>query len=141
MDYASESFERGPELARSASALPAVSYNLSRILLAQSRSGCVFVPMRGMQYMAVIDAEEIIFVDSQYKRWVEVAWRGFKPQVRGSLDEAVAYQAVFYTPEGADTQRRIQSEFHAALNLLASRRPHDEPAHVLVMPGRAPSRA
>ena len=136
MNYASESFERGPELARSASALPAASYNLSRILLAQSRTGCVFVPMRGMQYMAVIDAEEIIFVDSQYKRWVEVAWRGFRPDQRQALDEAVAYQTVFYTPDGADTQRRIQSEFHAALSLLAARRPHAAPAHVLVMPRR-----
>jgi hypothetical protein len=47
MDSASETFERGQELARSVSALPASSYNLSRILLAQSRTGCVFVPMRG----------------------------------------------------------------------------------------------
>ncbi len=136
MDYASEIFERGPELARCASALPAASYNLSRILLAHSQTGCVFVPMRGMQYMAVIDAEEIIFVDSQYKRWMEVAWRGFRPDQRQALDAAVVYQTVFYTPNGADTQRRIQGEFQAALNLLAARRPHAAPAHVLVMPRR-----
>ncbi len=136
MDFTSESFERGPELARNASALPATSYNLSRILLAQSRTGCVFVPMRGMQYMAVIDAEEIIFVDSQYKRWVEVAWRGFRPDQRKALDEAVAYQVVFYTPEGADTQRRLQGEFHVAMTLLDSRRPHPATANVLAMPKR-----
>jgi hypothetical protein len=137
MDYASESFERGSVLARSASALPAASYNLSRILLAQGRTGCVFVPMRGMQYMAVIDAEEIIFVDSQYKRWVEVAWRGFRPDQRQALDAAVAYQAEFYTPDGADTQRRLQGEFHAAMQLLASRRRQAAPAHVLVMPQKS----
>ena len=136
MDYAAESFERGPELARSASALPAVTYNLSRILLAQSEANCVFVPMRGMQYMAVVDVEEIIFVDSQFKRWVEVAWRGFRPDQRSALDAAVGYQAVFYTANGADTQRRIQGEFHNALALLASRRQHIAPAHVLAMPQR-----
>ena len=136
MDYASESFERGSVLARSASALPAASYNLSRILLAQSRTGCVFVPMRGMQYMAVIDAEEIIFVDSQYKRWVEVAWRGFRPDQRQALGEAVAYQVVFYTPDGADTQRRLQGEFHAAMTLLDARRLHPARANVLAMPKR-----
>lgn len=141
MDYATESFERGPELLRNASALPAASYNLSRILLAHSQTSCVFVPMRGMQYMAVVDAEEIIFVDSQYKRWVEVAWRNFQSQARTALDAAVAYQAVFYTPEGADTQRRIQAEFHAALSLLASRRPQPAQANVLTMPGRATNRA
>ena len=136
MDYARESFERGPELARNAAALPAASYNLSRILLAQSRTGCVFVPMRGMQYMAVIDAEEIIFVDSQYKRWVEVAWRGFRPDQRQALDEAVAYQVLYYTPDGADTQRRLQGEFHAAMTLLDSRRPHPATVNVLAMPKR-----
>jgi len=136
MDYGAETFERGPELVRSALALPAATYNLSRILLTQSANACVFVPMRGMQYMAVIDAEEIIFVDSQYKRWVEVAWRSFQPHARNALDEAVAYQAVFYTPDGSDTQRRLQGEFHAAMTLLASRRQHDTPAHVLVMPRR-----
>lgn len=136
MDYATETFERGPEQARSAAALPAATYNLSRILLAQSAKACVFVPMRGMQYMAVVDAEEIIFVDSQYKRWVEVAWRGFRPDLRAALDEAVSYQAVFYTPNGADTQRRIQGEFHAALALLASRRQQGAPAQVLAIPRR-----
>lgn len=136
MDSASETFERGQEFARSTSALPAASYNLSRILLAQSRTGCVFVPMRGMQYMAVIDAEEIIFVDSQYKRWVEVAWRGFRPDQRQALDEAVAYQVVFYTSDGADTQRRLQGQFHAAMMLLDSRRPRAATANVLAMPKR-----
>ena len=131
-----ESFERGPELARAASALPAATYNLSRILLAASQTGCVFVPMRGMQYLAVVDAEEIIFVDSQFKRWVEVAWRRFQPQARAALDAPVAYQAVYYTPDGAVTQHRLQGEFHAALALLATRRQPGAPARVLPMPPR-----
>ncbi len=139
MDFAAETFERGTELVRTPASLPAATYNLTRILLAASRTGCVFVPMRGMQYMAVVDAEEVIFVDSQYKRWVEVAWRGFKPQARAALDEAVAYQAVYYTSQGADTQRRLQGEFHVALTLLASRRPQQAPAHVLSLPPRTAS--
>lgn len=131
MDMNQESFERGQALQRIDAALPAATYNLTRILLANNANGCVFVPIRAMQYLAVIDREEIIFVDSQYKRWVEVSWRSFKPQARGALDEAVAYQAVFYTPEGRDTQRRLQGEFHAALVLLAARRPPKAPARIL----------
>lgn len=123
MHYRPESFEREPPLHQSASALPAATYNLTRILLADSGAGCVFVPIRRMQYLAVVDAQEIIFVDSQYKRWVEVAWQGFRPQARLALDEPVAYQALFYTPGGAETQRRLQAEFHPALALLAARRP------------------
>lgn len=131
MDYEPESFEREQPLARMASALPAATYNLTRILLAASERGCVFVPIRSMQYLAVVDSEEIIFVDSQHKRWVEVAWRGFKPQARGALDEAVVYEAVFYTPEGRATQRRLQADFHAALALIAARRRPDAPANIL----------
>ncbi len=131
MDHSRESFERGQPLGEQDAALPAATYNLTRILLASSPNNCVFVPIRAMQYMAVIDREEIIFVDSQYKRWVEVAWRRFNPQARAALDEAVAYQAVFYTREGRDLQRRIQAEFHKALALLDSRRPAPGAASIL----------
>lgn len=136
MDHSLESFERGQPLSQVDSALPATTYNLTRILLAARPKGCMFVPLRGMQYLAVVDREEIIFVDSQYKRWVEVAWRRFRPQAREALDEPVAYEAVFYTPEGADTQRRIQGEFHKALMLLDSRRPAAGAAHILPLPGK-----
>ncbi|OYY95574.1 MAG: hypothetical protein B7Y41_03480 [Hydrogenophilales bacterium 28-61-23] len=136
-----ESFEREPALARIASMLPAATYNNTRILLAASGSGCVFVPIRAMQYLAVVDAEEIIFVDSQHKRWVEVAWRGFKPQSRSALDEPVAYEAVFYTPDAGDTQRRLQAEFPAALTLLAGRRQPSAPAHILSLARRPATNA
>jgi len=131
MGYTPESFERGQALAQEEATLPAASYNLSRILLTASATRCVFVPIRSMQYMAVVDAEEIIFVDSQYKRWVEIAWQGFKPQARTALDEPVAYQAVFYTPEARDVHRRLQRDFHAALRLLDSRRRPNVSARVL----------
>jgi hypothetical protein len=134
MDYTPESFERELALAQEESALPAASYNLTRILLAASPAHCVFVPIRSMQYLAVVDTEEIIFVDSQHKRWVEVAWQRFKPQARTALDEPVAYQAVFYTPEGRETQRRLQADFHAALALLDTRRRPTNPAHILPLP-------
>jgi len=77
MDRNLESFQREQPLAQMASALPATTYNLTRILLTASSTGCVFVPIRSMQYLAVVDAEEIIFVDSQHKRWGEVAWQRF----------------------------------------------------------------
>lgn len=136
MDFDRESFERAQAVARQTSALPAATYNLTRILLVNSPRGCVFVPIRSMQYLAVIDQEEIIFVDSQYRRWVEIAWQGFKPQARAALDEPVSYQAVFYTPSGGETQRRLQAEFHAALALLEKRSRPTRPARVLPLPGK-----
>jgi hypothetical protein len=139
MDYTPETFEREQPVAQEDSALPAASYNLTRILLAASPTRCVFVPIRSMQYLAVVDAEEIIFVDSQHKRWVEVAWQGFKPQAREALDEPVAYRAVFYTPDGRETQRRLQADFHAALALLDTRRRPTSPAHILPLPRKPPT--
>ena len=133
MNYEPESFEREKALMRVAMTLPAASYNLTRILLSASETRCLFVPLRSMQYLAVVDADEIIFVDSQHKRWVEVAWQDFKPQARTALDEPVAYQAVFYTPDGSETQRRLQTELHAALTQLAARRRPSSPGHILPM--------
>lgn len=125
------SFERVQPLAEVESMLPAATYNLTRTLLAASRTGCVFVPIRAIQYLAVIDREEIIFVDSQYRRWVEVAWRRFAPQARASLDEPVAYQAVFYEAGGAALQRRLQGEIHKALLQLDVRQRSHGGAHIL----------
>jgi hypothetical protein len=136
MDYERESFERRAPIARSAAALPAATYNLTRILLAHSVRGCVFVPIRSMQYLAVIDAEEIIFVDSQYKRWVAIAWQGFKPQARRSLTDPVEYCALFYDAEGAETQRRLQAALPAALRQLDERTRPAESAVILSLPPR-----
>ena len=53
-----ETFYRPPETGREARTLPGPVYNLAHGLLAQSGTGCVFVPIRSMQYMAVLDAGE-----------------------------------------------------------------------------------
>jgi hypothetical protein len=129
--YKPESFERGQPIEWITSALPAATYNLTRILLAASETDCVFVPIRSIQYLAVVDREEIIFVDSQFKRWIDVAWGNFKPQARNALDEPVPYQATFFTPDGHDTQRRLQTAFYSALSLLAGRHRPNTPAIIL----------
>lgn len=110
-----EEFQRGEELARESRMLPAPIYNSTRLLLRSCDRDCVFVPIRTMQYQAVIDAEEIIFVDGLRPRMVEVAWREFRPQARRSLDQAVPYQLVLYHPKAQETMTRLQSEFAAAL--------------------------
>jgi hypothetical protein len=135
-----ESFERDRELARESRQLPATTYNLTRTLLARSKNGCVFVPIRSMQYMAVIDAEEIVFVDSQHKRWIEIAWQNFRPQTRDSLEDAVTFDAVYYTPAAKETMRRLQGDFLVALKSLAARDRTGEAAPVLRFP-TSPNRA
>ena len=60
-----ETFFRPPEYSRQPSALPADLYNALQLLLKGQTGSCVFVPIRAMQYQAVVEREEVIFVDSQ----------------------------------------------------------------------------
>lgn len=130
-----ERFYREQEIARLPAFLPAATYNLAHTLLARAGQ-CLFVPIRSLQYMAVLDAEEFIFVDSQNKAWVELAWQRFRPQARSALDAPVPFEVVHYLPQAADTMKRLPVEFHLALQLLAGRQQPDAPASVLDLRSR-----
>lgn len=119
--FTEETFYRPAETGREARHLPAPVYNLAHLLLARSASDCVFVPIRGMQYMAVLDAEEYIFVHREGRRMIELAWRHFRPGERAALSEPVAYELVCYSPSAPATMLRLQREFHVALQALESR--------------------
>lgn len=119
-------------------ALPAAVYNQVHALLARS-NGTVFVPIRAMQYLAIIDAEEIVFVDHLRKNWVEIAWRNFHPKDRSALDQPVVYEAVYYSADGAEIMRRLQAEFPRALAALAAKEKWDGPAKVLIFPSPTPA--
>jgi hypothetical protein len=125
-----ERFYREQEIARLPDFLPAATYNLAHTLLART-GHCLFVPIRSMQYMAVLDSEEFIFVDSQNRAWIELAWQHFRPQARSALDERVPFEVVHYMPQAAETMKRLPAEFHQALQLLAGRQKPDTPASVL----------
>ena len=131
-----ERFYREPEIARLPAFLPAAIYNLAHTLLARA-GNCLFVPIRSMQYMAVLDAEEFIFVDSQNKAWVELAWQHFQPQARTALVERVPFELVHYLPQAADTMKRLPGEFHQALQLLAGRNRSDTSATILTLQKKA----
>lgn len=120
-----ERFYRNQEIARIPAVLPAATYNLAHVLLARAGQ-CLFVPLRSLQYMAVLDAEEFIFVDSQNKAWVELAWQHFRPQQRDALDAPVPFELVHYAPTAAETMKRLPGEFYRALKVLAER---SLPAH------------
>ena len=133
-----ERFYREQEIARRPDFLPAATYNFAHTLLARAGK-CLFVPIRSLQYMAVLDAEELIFVDSQNKAWVELAWQNFRPQARSALDERVPFEVVHYAPQAAETMKRLPGEFLQALQALAERDLPQQDARVLplVRPPRA----
>jgi len=129
--YVEETFYRRAEVRREPRHLPAGTYNLAHVLLTRAPQGCVFVPLRAMQYLAVLDREEFIFVDREGGRFIEIAWRGFRTADRSALDEPVAYEAVYYSAAAPALMTRLQSEFSTALKQLEGRQAPSGPARVL----------
>lgn len=128
--------QRGAELAREPRQLPAVVYNLTRTLLARG-GDAVFVPIRSMQVLAIIDRDEIVFVDSDRKHVVETAWQAFTPRTRSSLDAPVPYELVHYGRQSLALMARLQAEFARALLALAAKAPPHGTATVLPIPPSA----
>ncbi len=112
---------RNSEIRREPLVLSATVYNAAHLLLEHSKEGVVFVPIRSMQYLAVIDREEIIFLDGTNKNWVEIAWQNFCPQQRTALTEPVPYEAVHYNLNSNEIMKRLLGEFPQALRALAAK--------------------
>ena len=127
---------RNTELQREPHQLPAVAYNASLLLLKHSKDGVVFVPIRGIQHLAVIDFEEIIFLDSEHKSWVAIAWQNFRPQQRTALTDAVPYEAVYYNQDAKETMKRLQVEFPLAVKALAAKDTPSTGAHIIKLDRR-----
>lgn len=114
--------------------MPAATYNLAHTLLSRTQSGCLFIPIRAMQYLAILDAEELIFLDGERKCWIDIAWRNFRPQQRTSLDEPVAYEAIYYQPNSKNLMVRLQTELPRALTELAAKGRFSGEAKVIKFP-------
>ena len=130
------SLYRGAEILRQGRSLPAALYNLLHTLVARQKDGCLFVPIRSMQYLAVADREEVVFVDGHTKHLIDVAWCGFQPRARASLEDPVTFDAVVYTEAGQAILPRLQAEFTSALAALARKQPTARGAAVLDFAGR-----
>ena len=120
------SLTRGDELQREERQLPAELYKKILLLFSRLQKGNLFVPIRSMQYLAVIDAEEIVFVDGQGPRTIELAWQNFRPQERADLRAPVSYECVYYETKGLQTMQRLQSEFFQALAVVEKRLPRSQ---------------
>lgn len=127
---------RDQEVSREFRQLPAATYNLAHTLLARSATGNLFIPIRSMQYLAILDVEELIFLDGVHKCWIDISWRNFRPQSRSSLEDPVNYDAVYYTPEANRIMSRLQRELFLALQQLAGKEPVSGMAKVIKFTGQ-----
>ena len=127
---------RDLEVTREPRQLSAATYNLAHSMLARSATGNLFIPIRAMQYLAILDAEELIFLDGVHKCWIDISWRNFRPQSRNSLEDPVSYDAVYYTPEAIQIMSRLQRELFLALQQLAGKEPAYGSAKVIKFTGQ-----
>jgi hypothetical protein len=129
MNITTETFFRSEELVREQVNLPATLFNRCVLLLNHSATRNVFIPVRTMQYQAVIDSDEIIFVDNQgYAvqggkggRLIVLAWKVALHGPRDSLTEPVPIDVIYYGPERHETHRRLMGEFPKALDIYEER--------------------
>lgn len=124
-----ETFFLPDELERKTVPIPAGVHNRCRALLSRCEYGHIFVPIRSMQYLGVIDSREIVFVDSQAYavrdgeggRVIVLAWQ-FRHDLRpDSLNEPVPVDIVYYDASAEEIQKRLLGEFNKALDILETR--------------------
>jgi hypothetical protein len=118
-------FRPDTEYTREQRTIPAPIHNALRQLLNHAGGSSVFVPIRSMQYLAVVDAEEVIFVDAlggyayhggEGGRLIRLAWR---PLVgRNSLCDPVSCEMVYYFSGLKAVQARLLSEIGPVLDQL-----------------------
>ncbi|MGB5439616.1 MAG: hypothetical protein WBN57_04230 [Gammaproteobacteria bacterium] len=88
-------------------------------LINRSRSNCVFVPVRCMQFLAVITDKEIIFVISQADackqneggRLIMLSWIFPNTAARESLNEPVDCELLYYHEDSSAIQLRPMGDF------------------------------
>jgi len=124
-----ETFFLPKEVERKKWVVPAEIYNLYRSLLKRCTTGHAFIPIRTLQFMAILDNNEIVFVDSQsyaYSkdeggRLILIAWSFSSTQNREALTEPMPCEVVFYEQKNPDLQLRLIAEFKQSMELLDTR--------------------
>jgi len=133
-----ETFYRPEEIRREPRTLPSATYNLARILLGHASHDVIFVPIRTMQFLAILDHEEFIFVDRENRPSIDIAWQRFRIHERTAIDEPIGYEAVYYSSSGPETMRRLQGEFLKSLLALQGRNPVRATARIIPLrPGKS----
>jgi len=125
---------RENEVSRESRHLPASTYNLAITLLARCKDPYLFVPIRSMQYLAILDLDEFVFIDGERKCWIDIAWHHFQPQARTALDQPVAYDAIYYREDQAAIMTRLQREFPLALKALENKEKLENPGRLIKFP-------
>ncbi|MBT4836175.1 MAG: hypothetical protein HON94_02390 [Methylococcales bacterium] len=100
------------------------TYNLAHILLNRSQSKHIFVPIRSMQYLAIVEKNTFWFVDSlayavrknEGGRLIRISWHPLlKVNQREGLTQNMECRVVFYGEDMEHIQNRLNSEFYQSM--------------------------
>ena len=106
------------------------AYNLAHVLLNRSNSSHLFVPVRSLQYLAIIEKNAFWFVDSlayavrgdEGGRLIKISWHPLLcAGDRVDLTQHMACKVVFYGEDMSEIQSRLISEFYKSMQLLDQR--------------------
>jgi len=125
----SETFFRPPQRACERLTIPAPLYNHCRLALARCAQPHVFVPVRSLQFMAVIDADEVIFVDSmayavqdgEGGKLICLAWSFAPAAGRDDLAAPAPVELRYYRDDARELHGRLVGEFGRELDDLLAR--------------------
>lgn len=133
-----QSFFTPDEFSKQTSRLLSTTYNLAHVLLNRSQSDHVFIPIRSLQYLAVIEKNAFWFVDSlayavrgdEGGRLIRISWHPLmEASERNALTEHMDCRVVFYGGDMREIQTRLNREFYQSMLQLDQRHRDSIKAH------------
>ena len=100
------------------------TYNLAHVLLNRSQSSHLFIPVRSLQYLAIIEKNAFWFVDSlayavrgdEGGRLIRVSWHPLvSANEREGLTQNMDCRVIFYGEDMSEIQKRLNSEFYQSM--------------------------
>lgn len=127
--FTRETFFRPHELTREQASIPAVLFNRCRLILRHCQYENVSVPIRSMHFVAVLEENEIVFVDSlnyavrngEGGRMILLAWKYARTKRRDSLTAPVSIELIQYAEHARKFHNRLMAELPKALTLFEKR--------------------
>ena len=128
--HVTQSFFTPDEFSCQQTRLLSNTYNLAHILLKRSQSDHLFIPIRSLQYLAIIENNAFWFVDSlayatrgnDGGRLIRISWHPLMhASQRESLIENMDCRVIFYGNDMQDIQNRLNVEFYQAMQLVDKR--------------------
>ncbi len=125
-----QSFFKPDEFLYLNSCIPSNVYNLAHTLLKRGHSNHLFVPIRSLQYLAIIEMNAFWFVDSmayatrdgEGGRLIRISWHPLTAiSQRKSLSDNMDCRVIFYGNDMQDVQKRLVYEFYQAMQQIDQR--------------------